>query len=66
MRGFRESLRELREAMLPWPEESLDQLQLPHPLLGKIIIREMLFFTLYHHGHHVEVVKRHLAERHAS
>ena len=66
MRSYVQSMRELREAMVRWPEDSLDALQLPHPLLGKIIVREMLFFTLYHHGHHVAVVKRHLAERPAS
>jgi len=53
-------LRELREAVAHWPEKKLDQLQLPHPLLGKLTIREMLFFTLYHQRHHVGVVQRNL------
>lgn len=39
-----------------WDESALDRYQLPHPLLGKLSIREMLFFTLYHLGHHAEVV----------
>jgi hypothetical protein len=25
---------------------------LPHPLLGKLTIREMLYFTVYHGEHH--------------
>ena len=29
-------------------EEKLDIYILPHPLLGKITLREMLFFTIYH------------------
>jgi DinB superfamily len=55
--------RELRAAIARWPEKALDRYQLPHPLMGKLTVREMLFFTLYHQLHHVEVVKRRLAAR---
>ena len=47
---------ELAAAIDRWDEPALDRYQLPHPLLGKLSIREMLFFTLYHLGHHAEVV----------
>jgi len=50
--------RELRRAISRWTEAKLDRLQLPHPLLGKLTVREMLFFTLYHQRHHIEVVER--------
>lgn len=33
-------------------ETQLDRLILPHPLLGKLTLREMLYFTLYHVQHH--------------
>lgn len=33
-------------------EEQLDLLILPHPLLGKLTLREMLYFTIYHVQHH--------------
>lgn len=52
----------LRTAISRWRDDKLDRYQLPHPLLGKLTVREMLFFTLYHQRHHVDVVKRHLAE----
>ena len=55
---------QLRTMIARWPEGRLDRLQLPHPLLGKLTVREMLFFTLYHHRHHMAVVERHLAEQH--
>jgi hypothetical protein len=42
-----------------WPEDSLDRYQLPHPLLGRLTIREMLSFTVYHTAHHL----RRIAER---
>ncbi|MDZ4846422.1 MAG: DinB family protein [Chitinophagales bacterium] len=38
-------------------EEDLDNYFLPHPLLGKITIREMLYFTIYHISHHHKIVK---------
>ena len=48
----------LERALAPWPEEALDRLALPHPLLGKLSVREMLFFTLYHTMHHVNDAQR--------
>jgi hypothetical protein len=53
---------DLRRNVLRWPEQKLDRLQLPHPLIGNLTVREMLFFTLYHQRHHMEVVERHLRE----
>ncbi len=41
-----------------WKEDDLDKYFLPHPLLGKITVREMLYFTLYHVQHHDMLVKR--------
>ena len=50
----------LRDALAGWGERSLDRIRLPHPLLGKLTTREMLFFTLYHNQHHVDAAKRRL------
>lgn len=33
-------------------EQALDHYILPHPLLGKLTLREMLYFTAYHVEHH--------------
>jgi uncharacterized damage-inducible protein DinB len=38
-------------------EEQLDRLILPHPLLGKLTFREMLYFTIYHVQHHHQQIK---------
>ena len=35
-----------------YSEQDLDELILPHPLLGKLTIREMLYFTIFHVEHH--------------
>jgi len=45
-------------------EEQLDQLILPHPLLGKLTLREMLYFTIYHVQHHQKQVEIHRIHLH--
>jgi hypothetical protein len=35
-----------------WHDSELDGYLLPHPLIGKLTIREMLFFTIYHNLQH--------------
>lgn len=41
-------------------EEDLDKHNLPHPLIGKTTIREMLYFTIYHVQHHQKAIKENL------
>jgi hypothetical protein len=41
-----------------WSENDLDKYVLPHPLLGDMPVREILFFTLYHNMHHFNDVQR--------
>ena len=41
-------------------EEDLDKHILPHPLIGKTTIREMLYFTIYHVQHHQKAIKENL------
>lgn len=43
-----------------WTERDLDQLRLPHPILGKITAREMVFFAIYHDQHHIAGAKSRL------
>ena len=35
-----------------YTESELDKFVIPHPLLGKLTFREMLYFTVYHVEHH--------------
>jgi hypothetical protein len=39
-------------ALNDWTEEELDQYNCPHPLLGKLSAREMLYFIIFHAYHH--------------
>lgn len=45
-------LDKLLSAIEKWEENDLDEVQLPHPIIGKITIREMLFFTIHHNLRH--------------
>ncbi|MGB3947112.1 MAG: DinB family protein [Bacteroidia bacterium] len=41
-------------------EEQLDVYILPHPLLGKLTLREMLYFTIHHVKHHHDLTIQYL------
>lgn len=44
-------------------ETTLDTLIIPHPLLGKLTLREMMYFTIYHVQHHQALAQKYLNER---
>ncbi len=44
-------------ALESYTDKELDTLLLPHPLMGKLTLREMLYFTIYHFQHHLQQVK---------
>ena len=62
MAAHADAVEALANALPEWKESSLDRYRLPHPLLGKLTVREMLLFTLYHNLHHVRVVARRRGE----
>lgn len=39
-------------------DRKLDRTLLPHPLLGKILMREVLYFMHYHTEHHFTAIKK--------
>ena len=38
-------------------DKQLDQYIVPHPLLGKITLRELCYFNIFHTLHHLELLK---------
>lgn len=46
------AVEDLVSACEQWGEDFLDQYQLPHPVIGNLTVREMLFFTIYHNLRH--------------
>ena len=47
----------LERLITHFSEKELDKYILPHPLLGKLTLREMMFFTIYHTQHHTSSIK---------
>ncbi len=37
-------------------EQDLDNFLIKHPLLGKITLRELCYFTIYHTQHHIKII----------
>jgi hypothetical protein len=40
-------------------DKNLDTLVLPHPLMGKMPVREIIMWSAYHVEHHLETLKNH-------
>lgn len=59
-RQLTKEIQKLSSLLDRFTEQELDLYVLPHPLLGKLTLREMLFFTLYHVKHHELITKRDL------
>ncbi len=57
IQNFKEEKEELKEIVSKWKDENLSKYLIPHPILGKMTIREMLFFTVYHTSHHHTILK---------
>lgn len=55
-------LTQIKVELVDYSEVELDTLVLPHPLLGKLTIREMMYLMTYHAKHHLEQTKLNLEE----
>jgi hypothetical protein len=49
--------KKLQHKTKKWSDKDLDHLILPHPLMGKMPVREMIMWTAYHVTHHTESLK---------
>ena len=53
IKKYDEQKQKLIEKIEKQSETHLDKYILPHPLLGKVTLREMLYFTIHHNEHHL-------------
>jgi DinB superfamily len=58
MKQFIQLQQKLQARVLRLSDKKLDNCLLPHPLLGKLTLREMLYFTVYHTGHHLTILQK--------
>lgn len=54
---FKGELSVLVNNLHKWSEKDLDRTAVPHPLIGKLTMREMLYFTIYHMEHHLKALE---------
>jgi hypothetical protein len=54
------AIHKLSKHLHKYAETDWDVYILPHPLLGKVTLREMLYFTIYHVQHHQQIIQRDL------
>lgn len=47
------------QALENWSEEDLSQAVIPHPILGALSVREMIYFTCFHTKHHLHLLETH-------
>lgn len=52
IRELDERVCQLISGLNNFSEEEIDFYQIPHPLIGQLTIREMIYFYVYHAGHH--------------
>lgn len=53
MQTWRESAAAMLERVAGWDDAALDAHQVPHPAIGMLTMREMLFFFVFHDAHHL-------------
>jgi len=54
---YRLEKEKLVKALSKWDEDAISEIVAPHPILGNLTIRELMFFTIYHNYHHLESIK---------
>ena len=59
LESFKRAMKKLEDSIeKKWKDDQLDQYIAPHPLLGKITLRELCYFTIHHTYHHLDIIKQ--------
>lgn len=58
IKRFQDEQKDFITALEKWKEKDLAVYVMPHPALGKLTIREFVYFTILHTYHHLENLKR--------
>lgn len=56
---FEAGKQKLLKLVAKWDDAALDTYVVPHPLIGKMTIREILMWTVYHTEHHLGSLSTH-------
>lgn len=58
---FSKEMTSLQKLIGKWKEKDLGVYLLPHPALGKMTIREIIYFSIFHTKHHLDNLKENYA-----
>lgn len=57
VKRYQKTVQKLIKLTQSCSEKDLDYYVLPHPLIGKLTLREMIYFSIYHVQHHHKLTK---------
>lgn len=66
LKAYQKAVQKLIRVAQRCSEKDLDYYVIPHPLIGKLTLREMLFFCIYHVQHHHQITKEIIRNRPAN
>ena len=55
---WKSTTKKLDTRIQKWSDRNLNNTLLPHPLLGKVMVREILYFTHFHTLHHIKSIRK--------
>ena len=58
LKSYKKEQEKFEKRLSKFSEKELSTLLLPHPLLGKLTLREFGYFTHYHTKHHLENIQK--------
>lgn len=57
IKQLKEELEKFKSNVPKWDEKDLSKYIVPHPAMGKVTLREILFFTIFHTNIHLTTLK---------
>ena len=57
LKRFDDELEAMKKVILKWSETDLTKYIMPHPAIGKLTLREFIYFTIFHTKHHLDILK---------
>ncbi len=60
---FNEEQSNIKNQITKWKEKDLNRYLLPHPAMGKLTVREMIYFVIFHTRHHLDNLKNNYVEK---
>ena len=63
LKRFQEEMNSMNDQISKWREKDLGVYLLPHPAMGKMTIREFIYFTIIHTKHHHDNLKENYGKK---